>query len=143
MTYDFETLNDGSATQKPSSPSTSHSDNPAASMAQVRAALAQSLMPEGDGSDILQKQMMQMDIIFNQTLQDYANCPLAATSLTQSKRMALVLKLQQNCAQTARTLRSMRYMAALEGCVKRGESPATPPTHRCESEQTGLGENDS
>lgn len=145
MTFDLETLMDGSADTKPSlhSPIDPQPHPPETSMALVRAQLTQLLMPEDAGEDMLTTQMAQMDVIFNHMLRDFANCPREATSLIQAKRLALALKLQQNCAHTARSIRAMRYMATLEQSIKRQSSAPTPPTPACESERTGSGENDS
>ena len=134
MTFDLETLMDGSADTKPSHLSPTQPPPPT-SMDKVRAQLTQLLMPGDDGEDMLKKQMAQMDVLFNHALEDFANCPREATSLIQSKRLALALKLQQNCAHTARSLRAMRYMAALEEGAKRQNTAPPAPTPACESEQ--------
>lgn len=134
MTFDLETLMDGSADTKPSNLSPTQTPPPT-SMDKVRAQLTQLLMPDDAGEDMLKKQMAQMDIIFNHLLNDFADCPREATSLIQAKRLTLALKLQQNCAHTARSIRAMRYMAALEEGAKRQNSAPTPPTPACESEQ--------
>ncbi len=86
-------------------------------MAVLKSALAQSLVPEKNGADMLKKQMATLDTLFDHVVQDYANKKHGVGGYNQTDRLDLILRLQSRCASTARTLSSMDYMKSLQACA--------------------------
>lgn len=102
------------ASYKPDSPqTTSARDVRETQMAVLKDALSQSLMPDDNGREMLKRQMATLDTLFAHLVADYAAQKSQSIGYSQNERLAFILRLQQNCATTARALGSMEYMAAL------------------------------
>ena len=121
-----------SATNPPETP-------PRTDMAALKNALAQSLIPyNGEGAeDTLKRQLVTLDRLFEHVLHDYIHYPRSSTSETQIMRLSLLIRLQQSCTTTARTISAVKYMTALTADTKGG---APLPQNY---EQTRNGKNDS
>jgi hypothetical protein len=93
------------------SPTKTPKENP---MAVLKSALAQSLMPDKNGADMLKKQMATLDALFDHVVDDYTNRQYGVGGYDQTERLDFILRLQSRCASTARTLSAMDYMTSLQ-----------------------------
>ena len=134
----------------PKRPDTSHSNKKAPPFAALGAALAQSLVPDDKGEDMLRRQMQTLDTLFTHTIHDYTGSAEPPTGHGQTHRLGFALRVQKQCIDTVKALSAMGYLEALSMSVtppafrqpteKISTLPPSPPDFY---ERTELGENDT